>query len=525
MSEEHSAASTPSPTHPAPRESRWWLSIPIVGLALVLLYPIGLVALMRRRSPRRWTKFVAAMVALPLFVLLLLVSLQRYWEFDGGMSFAGFRLDFSKGRAQFDRVEAHRRQQSSPTMAPGVPDSRENTAVAAIDFAALSWPAFRGPVRDGVVRDGTAISLDWRNNPPRERWRQPVGEGYASFVIGGGRLYTIEQRRDQEVVTCYVADTGRELWTHGYDAYFQEQLGGDGPRATPTLDGSRLFTLGASGQLTCLDAEDGRRIWSRNILGEFNAENLQWGMSASPFIDGERLIITNSGVGGGSIMAYRKVDGSPIWQSEVGRQGYSSPIVATLLGRPMVLNFAAFQLNGLDPQTGKCLWSFPWKTSMGITCSQPIVVDDAHVFISLGYGIGSAMVELTQGDGGITARSKWTSARMKNKFTSSVIHKGAIYGLDETVLACLDLDTGELKWKGGRYGYGSILLVGDHLLVSGEYGELALVQATPAEHREIGRIQILEGKSWNNAALAGGLLFARNHKDMVCYDLRLDAKR
>ncbi|MBX3396549.1 MAG: PQQ-like beta-propeller repeat protein [Phycisphaerae bacterium] len=525
MTEECPAASSTLPDLPAPRESRWWLSIPMVSMALILLYPVGLVALIRRRSRRRWTKVLAALAALPVFVLVMLVSLQRYWEFDGGMSLAGFRLDFSKGSAQFERVESHRRHQPSPASEMGVSNSGVNSAVEAVDLAALSWPAFRGEYRDGVVRDGTVISLDWRKDPPRERWRQPVGEGYASFVLGGGRLYTIEQRRDQEVIACYLADTGRELWTQGYDAYFKEQLGGDGPRATPTLDADRLYALGAAGQLTCLDIADGRIVWTRNILTGFGAENLQWGMSASPLIDGERLIVTNSGAGGGSIMAYRKADGTLIWQSEMGKQGYSSPIVATLLGRPMVLNFAAFELNGLDPQTGTRLWSFPWATGMGITCSQPIVVDDAHVFISLGYGIGSAMVELTQANGKITARPKWTSTRLKNKFTSSVIHDGAIYGLDETVMACLDLDTGKLNWKGGRYGYGSVLLVGDHLLVFGEYGELALVQATPTEHREIGRIRILEGKSWNNAALAGGLLFARNHKDMVCYDLRPAAQR
>lgn len=505
--------------HSRIRETRRWHSIPVVGLTLILLWPLGLVLLVRRRSRRRWTKIAGAMVTLPLFVVLCLIALKDYWEFGGGMTLSSFRLDFSRGSAQDQRVEAHREMQRSKASGSSGASASGDARISEMP-GTLSWPGFRGERRDGIVRDGIAISTDWTGNPPIELWRQPVGEGYSSFVIGHGLLYTIEQRRGRESVVCYDAVTGLERWKHDYPAHFREALGGDGPRATPTLDGDRLYSLGAEGELVCLDALTGRQVWARNILREFGAENLQWGMSASPLVVDDRVIITNSGVGGGSIMAYRTSDGERQWQRDVGQQAYSSPVYATLLGRPMVLNLAAFHLNGLDAATGEVLFSFPWRTGLGISCSQPLAVDDSRVFISVGYGVGSAMVRLGESGGRIEASAAWTSLRMKNKFTSSVIHGGAIYGLDETILACLDLDTGELRWKGGRYGYGSVLLAGDHLIVSGEYGELALVDATPAEHREIGRIQILEGKTWNNPAMAGGLLFARNHKEMVCYDLR-----
>ncbi len=459
------------------------------------------------------------MVTLPVFMVLSLIALKDYWEFGGGMTLRSFRLDFSRGSAQDKIVEAHRQMQRSKASGSSG-TSATSDARSSEMLRTLSWPSFRGERRDGIVRDGVAISADWTAHPPIELWRQPVGEGYSSFVIGRGLLYTIEQRRGREAVVCYDAGTGMERWKHDYPARFREVLGGDGPRATPTLDGDRLYSLGAEGELVCLDALTGRLVWTRNILEEFGASNLQWGMSASPLVVDDRVIVTNSGVVGGSIMAYRKSDGERLWQRDVGQQAYSSPIFVTLLSRPMVLNLAAFHLNGLDASTGELLWSFPWRTGMGISCSQPLAVDDSRVFISVGYGVGSAMVRLEETSGRIEARAEWTSIRMKNKFTSSVIHDGSIYGLDETILACLDIDTGELRWKGGRYGYGSVLLVGDHLIVSGEYGELTLVEATPAEHREIGRIQILEGKTWNNPALAGGLLFARNHKEMVCYDLR-----
>lgn len=487
----------------------WYLSWPVLVVALVVVYPLGLIGLIKRPSRRVGPKVAAGAATLPLFFIVVLLALHDKWQFGGGMTLRSFYLDWERGSAHDAALEEHRARSASAAPVP------PNPAIAK-----LSWTDFRGPRRDGVVRDFTAISLDWTNDPPREIWRQPIGDGYAAFVLGEGRLYTIEQRRAREAITCYDATIGRELWIYDYPSFFKEDLGGNGPRATPTLDGGRLYALGAEGQLTCVSAADGRRIWTKNILSEFNAENLQWGMSASPLIVDDQVIVTNSGVGGGSIMAYRKADGERVWQTDVGQQGYSSPTIATLLGRRQVLNFAAFAVHGMEPETGKKLWSFEWKTDLGISCSQPIPIDDSRVFISLGYGVGSALVKLEPKNGDIAASEVWSNVRMKNKFTSSVLYEGHLYGLDEDILACISAENGERKWKGGRYGYGSVLLIGKHLLVSGEQGDLMLVEATPQELREIGKIRILPGKTWNNAAVAGGLLFARNHREMVCYDLK-----
>ena len=369
------------------------------------------------------------------------------------------------------------------------------------------------------------ISLDWHSAPPKELWRQPVGEGYASFVLGNGRAYTIEQRRDREAITCYDPLTGRELWAYDYVASFEETLGGNGPRATPTLRGDRLYVLGAAGDLHCLDAIAGSRTWHRNILTDFDAENLSWGLSASPLVLEDKVVVTNSGKGGGSIMALLPATGELIWKTDAGTQAYSSPMLVNLAGRRQILNLAADRLNGLDPATGDILWSYPWKTEYGINCSQPILAGDDRIFISSGYGQGCALLRIESKDGSFHPRQLWSNSRMKNKFTSSVIHDSHIYGLNERVLVCLDLETGERRWRGSRYDYGSVLLVGDHILILGERGQLALVKADPQSFVERGRIQVFEGRTWNNMALSGGLLFVRNHKEMVCYDLRPAARR
>lgn len=485
---------------------------------LLFIYPVGLALMWRRTAWRTGTKTAWSILFAPAFVLLVLLCLKPWWDFTGDLGWTSFSLDFSKGPGQYNQLEAHRAQQKD-TIKPG--------AGTAAPLNLPDWTDFRGPRRDGIV--ASTISLDWSKKPPRQVYRQPVGEGYSSFVIGGGRAYTMEQRRGDEALVCYDAATGRELWTMQYPAHFTETLGGDGPRATPTLDGDRVYSLGAEGHLFCVKAADGQPLWNRNILKDFHGENLTWAMSGSPLIVDDAVLVTSSGVGAPAVQAYDKLTGKPRWDADVGRQGYTSLVTARLLGTRQVLNLAASTLVALDPANGKTLWTFPWPTSMGINCSQPIPVGEDRVFVSAGYGHGCALVRLAREGNTLVAKELWSSVKMKNKFSASVIHDSHVYGLDEGVLACLNLDTGERKWKGKSYGHGNLLLVAGgpsgakspaaHLIVLSEEGELALVRATPEKFEELGAIQALKGRTWNNFTLTGTLLLARNHKEMVAYDL------
>jgi outer membrane protein assembly factor BamB len=356
-------------------------------------------------------------------------------------------------------------------------------------------------------------------------WKQPVGGGYASFVIARGRAFTIEQRAGEEVAAAYDVATGRELWTSAWTAAFREMMGGDGPRATPTWADGLVYVLGAMGEFRCFEEATGQVVWRTNILTDAGATNLQWGMAASPLIVDDTVVVLPGGANGQSVVAYDRRTGKRAWSALADTQAYSSPMLVTVAGVRQMLVFSGTRLMGLSLDRGDVLWEFPWTTQYGVNAGQPLVVGDNRVFISTGYGAGAALVEIAAAVGRLSAREVWRTNRMKNQFTSSLLHEGFIYGLDEAILACLDAATGELKWKGGRYGYGQVLLASGHLIVLTEDGDLALVRATPERHQELARFPVFEGKTWNHPAMAAGILLVRNINEMAAFDLRVPASR
>ena len=441
---------------------------------------------------------------------------------------------------QAERIERHRQAQraavattTGPASEPAAPVlEAPNAAVApsvadpAVSTASVPdsptpyWTDFRGPNRDGEYREEPIIE-DWPASGLMPIWKQPAGGGYASFVVAGGRAFTIEQRGSQEVVAAYDVKTGRELWTNTWPAEFRESMGGDGPRATPTWANGRLYTLGAMGELRALDDASGRMVWRANILTDSGARNLDWGMAAAPLIVDDTVIVLPGGPNGRSVVGYDRATGKRVWSALDDQQGYSSPMLVTLQGVRQMLVFSSTRLVGLGPGDGKLLWEYSFPTYNGINAAQPLVIGDNRIFLSSSYGSGAAVIELTGGAGGFSVREVWRNNRMKNRFSGSVLRDGVIYGLDESILAAIDAATGELKWKGGRYGYGQVLLAGKNLIVLTEDGDLALVRATPERHQEIARFPVLEGKTWNVPALAGGYLLVRNLAEMAAFDLRV----
>lgn len=379
------------------------------------------------------------------------------------------------------------------------------------------WPAFRGRDRDGVYRG--SIRLSWDGLTPM--WKKPIGGGRASFSVAGGRAFTIEQRRREEVVAAYDVMTGRELWTNAWPERFSQWMGGgEGPRATPTWADGYVYALGGRGELRCLDAETGKVVWRTNILQDAAAKNLRWGMAASPLVVGDAVIVLPGGPKGRSVVAYDRRTGKRSWSALDDKQAYVSPMQVTLLGTPQLLIVSAERLVALTPDRREVLWEFPWTTGHDASAAQPIVIGDQRVFYSSGYGGGAVLIELTKTDDRIAAKEIWRSIRMKNRQSSSVMHDGFIYGLDEGILACLDAATGALKWKGGRYGHGQVLLAGDHLVVITEEGELVLVAPSPDKLQEVARVPAIEGETWNVPAFADGILLVRNTAQMAAFDLR-----
>lgn len=378
------------------------------------------------------------------------------------------------------------------------------------------WTNFRGPARDGRY-DEQPIRTNWQGGL-QQLWKQPSGGGYSSFSVADGVAYTIEQRRGQEVVAAYQVETGRELWTHAWDALYTDSTG-DGPRATPTWNEGRLYALGALGELRCLDARTGKLVWSKNILKDAGASNIPWGMAASPLVVDDKVVVIPGGSNNKSVVAYNAKTGAPVWGALGDTASYTSPMLVSLAGRRQILAVTARRVAGIAPEDGAVLWEFPWANSIGINVAQPIVVGPNRFFVSAGYGKGAALVELTDAGGKLSAASVWERASMKNKFNSSVFQDGYVYGLDEGMLTCVDVSTGEQKWKARGYGYGQVVLASGHLIVTTDEGEVALVRATPAGHTELARFPALEGKTWNCPAIANGRLLVRNATQMACYKL------
>ncbi|MGB7925882.1 MAG: PQQ-binding-like beta-propeller repeat protein [Pyrinomonadaceae bacterium] len=516
----------------------WYRSLTGMVLASIVLPPLGLVLLWLRRDMKAQQKVLAGVCIVALgagyVYLFMRVSRDSRRRSDAEAHYAELERNREEQRQQAAQAGqaaqggAAGQQAATSNTAPQTPEAGQPQASA--DASAMAhaeeagnaarnyWTDFRGPGRDGRY-DEAAVRTNWPAQGLPLLWRQPVGGGYASFVVAEGRAFTIEQRRNQEVVAAYDTGTGRELWTNGWQAEFRESMGGDGPRATPTWHDGRVYALGAAGELRCLEAKTGKLIWNRNILSDNQASNLQWGMSASPLIVDDKVIVLPGGTAGKSVVAYNRLTGAPLWKSLNDEASYTSPMLVTLAGRRQVLIVTANRALGVAPEDGALLWEYPWGNSQSINVSQPIVVNSNRFFISAGYGKGAALVEVSGSGKAFAARAVWENNSMKNKFNSSVLHNGYVYGLDEGILTCVEVATGERKWKGGRYGYGQVVLASGHLIVTTETGEIALVRAAPDQYTEVAKFSALEGRTWNNPAISNGRLLVRNATQMACYNL------
>ncbi len=383
------------------------------------------------------------------------------------------------------------------------------------------FPQFLGSNRSGMLT-GIPLSRDWDRSPPKTLWRQPIGLGWSAFAVSGPHAVTQEQRRDDELIVCYELQTGRARWAHTNRVRFSETLGGDGPRATPTLHEGRVYAMGASGILDCLEAATGRLIWSRDVLKENQLSNLSWGKSCSPLIAHDLVVVTGGSQREKSLLAYDAATGKPAWQAGRDGSSYCSPLLASVCGEEQILMVNAHSATGHNPRSGEILWEYPWPDKYA-KATQPLVIDTNRVFIAAGYGVGCVMLKIDRSDaGGWSAEALWKNRNLKPKFTNLVRRGQHVYGLDDGVLTCVNLEQGKREWKEGRYGHGQILLVDNVLLIQAESGDVVLVEITPESPRERTLFPALQGKTWNNPALVGDLLLVRNDHEAACYRLPLD---
>lgn len=492
------------------------LAIGVAAVALIALWYFLL-------SGFPWVARIVGLGALLLVVVAAIPApggglVVREWEFDSVMR---VRPIYAWQKDNEQAGEEYRKAQ----------EKLKGTAIDDVSLPenladANYMSEYRGKNRDGIV-PGAALAETWEEGEPKEIWRHPVGGGYSSFAVDGNRAVTIEQRGDKEAIVCYDIPSGREVWAHEYSGRFAETLGGVGPRSTPTLHDGRVYSLGALGSLRCLKATDGALIWEKDIFEVNKSENLVWGMSGSPLVLDKKVIVTPGSQGGsadsGAVLAFDAETGEIIWKGAGPQGSYASPMLAKLCDVPQILVFDAGGLAGIDPENGRELWRFEWKSQYDINAAQPIVVDDQSVFITSNEGC--ALVELSKTDEGWTATKKWSNIQLKSDFSNAILHDGHVYGLDKGYMACMRVNDGKRLWKGKKYGSGQMLLRGDLLLILGEKeAELTLVKATPERFDLLAEIPVFdEFKTWNCPVLSGNRLLLRNHVEMVAYELPLNS--
>jgi outer membrane protein assembly factor BamB len=406
----------------------------------------------------------------------------------------------------------------------GAGNSRNTAAEASraelLTLQAGDWPGFRGPNRDGRLTT-VRIATDWTERPPAMVWRHRNGPGWSSFAVVGKRLYTQEQRGENEVVVCYDAATGAELWVHSDQARFTEVVAGPGPRATPTFDDSKIYALGARGRLNCLDAATGRTLWSRDVAAESGAKLPMWGFASSPLVVQNIVSVFTGGPNGKSVVAYHCSSGEPAWSAGEGEYSYCSPQLAQIGGVPQILITTDAGLTAFDPVKGGVLWRHGWQTDKLARIVQPALVDSQDIIIGTGMDVGTRRLHVARDGAGWKDQEIWTTRSIKPYYNDLVIHDGHLYGFDGPFFTCVSLADGKRKWRERSYGNGQVLLLADQalLLVLSEQGEAALVEAKPDTHRQVGRFQALEGKTWNHPVVAHDRLFVRNGVEAACYQL------
>lgn len=410
----------------------------------------------------------------------------------------------------------------SPSLSPR-PSSGSATAPAS-----AGWPQWRGVNRDGK-NASTGLLQQWPQEGPTLAWNiSGLGEGYSTPAVSDNVVYVLGAIGSDEFVFALNADDGSEVWKTRFGS---KSSGGGypGPRGTPTIDGDRLYAIGSDGTLACLSRSNGQLAWSKNLKSDFNGDHGHWDYAESPLIDGELLICTPGGVRN-TIVALRKSNGSQVWGSAIGQMmdagfakaGYASIIKTNLNGLEQYVGFLNGGVVGISARDGSPLWHYDRPANDTANCSTPIA-NNNQVFAASAYGTGGGLAMINRSGNRWSVKEKYFSNKFQNHHGGFVLHDGYLYGTNDSVLMCIDWNSGELQWQDRCVGKGSVSLADGHLYVRGEKGDIALVEATPEDYREKGRFSQPDrsGKNaWPHPVIAGNRLYIHDDDRMLCFELQ-----
>ncbi len=436
------------------------------------------------------------------------------------------------------------------------------------------WPQFLGPKRDGVWRE-EGILDKFPAGGPKEVWRKPVGMGYAGPAVANGKVYLLDRFLGEgqslpagafdrakvggtERIVCLDQKTGERIWKHEYPCSYTISYSA-GPRCTPTVDGDRVYALGAMGDLNCLDANTGKVIWSKNFVNDYEAPVPLWGFACHPLVDGNKLICFVGGSKDRLVIAFDKQTGDVLWTSQScqGDFGYNPPVIYEFGGRRQLIAWHARAISALDPETGKRIWTVPFEVKASLNVSMTRKVGDDGLFLTTFYN-GSMLLKVSSTGAEVTWKSK-AKGEMPNATTdlSSImatpfVDGDTVYGIcSYGELRGLKASTGERLWmtmkaiRGSRtpekvaaktdpdgserWGCAFLTKQADRYFLFNEQGDLITAKLTPAGYEEMSRANIVKPTNamvsktrlvvWYPPAFAGKCVFVRNDEEIVCYSL------
>lgn len=382
---------------------------------------------------------------------------------------------------------------------------------------AEDWPQWLGPRRDGSTTDGIS---PWKGEL-KKLWSVPVTEGHSSPIVASGKVYIhgSPAGKDQEVIECFAADTGKKLWSFEYDRGPFAGLFGRGPRGTPVVTEGKLIAFGATGIVTCLDAEKGEKIWQVDTKKEYKAPDLKFGASASPLVVGKQVVI-QVGAKGAGLVAFDLATGKEVWKSLDDPASYAAPILRHDGSEMLIVCLTQKGLVGVSPKDGKLRWSFPFVDKLAESSTTPVRVAD-KIFIS-SITLGSALV--TPEAGG-KVKQEWFNKDLTCYFSTPVVMGEHIYVVTGALsispsasLHCVEAKTGKVVWtreKVGKYHACLMNTSNDKLLLIEEAGNVVMLEPSPKGYQELCRARV-SGETWAHPALANGRLFIRDKKDLIC---------
>jgi outer membrane protein assembly factor BamB len=385
------------------------------------------------------------------------------------------------------------------------------------------WPQLHGPARDGHSAEAK-LNWNWPKDGPKVPWKLEVGTGWAGPVVAGERLIFFHRVGDEEIVLCFDPATGKEKWKRSYRTKYKDDFGfDDGPRATPTIAGDKVFTLGANGDFCALDLATGKELWHRHLLEEYKASKGFFGAACSPLVMGDKVLV-NVGAKGAGVVAFKTADGKAVWTETNDGASYSSPTTAELDGKPAAVFLTRRGLRVLDPATGKSLYDMEWRPRVNesVQAAMPLVWKD-EIFLTVSYATGGVLVKAKGG----TAEEVWSNDKsLSSQYNTPVRVGDYLYGthgrsdVGTAAMRCVEWKTGTVKWSEAKFGVASVIAVDGGILALAEGGDLVRFDASPDGYKERARATLLTKPTRAAPALADGRFFARDGKQLICVSLK-----